>query len=143
MTLYIYLLLAAGGAVGTMLRYAFSVWTLPISHHLPWGTMLINIIGSFVIGFFGTLTLMSGKFPVSENIRLLVMVGLLGGFTTFSAFSLQTFELIRNGLFGRALINAVFSVTLCVCAVAVGHFLAARMNSGAVQVAQIELEENA
>jgi CrcB protein len=90
----------------------------------PYGTIFINVLGSFVIGYFGTLTLQSGKYPVSDNLRLFVMVGICGGFTTFSSFSLQTFDLIRSGAWGRALANVVFSVVLCVAAVAAGHLLA-------------------
>ena len=130
-----------GGAVGTLARYAVSVWAFPISHRLPWGTILINMSGSFVIGFFGTLTLAHGRFPVSENLRLFVMVGLCGGFTTFSSFSLQTLDLLRSGALIRAAINVAASVVLCVAAVAAGHLLAARLNGGAVQIAQIAIEE--
>ena len=93
--------------------------------------MLINILGSFVIGFFGTLTLAYGRYPVSENIRLFVMVGLCGGFTTFSSFSLQTFDLLRGGAMGRALLNIFLSVVLCLCAVMLGHMLAAHFNDAA------------
>jgi len=91
------LLIAAGGAIGTLGRYGLSALAMPISENLPWGTILINVLGSFIIGLFGTLTLATGKFPVSENVRLFVMVGVCGGFTTFSAFSLQTLDLIRDG----------------------------------------------
>ena len=137
------LLIAAGGAIGTLGRYGLSLLAIPISRHLPWGTILINILGSFVIGVFGTLTLATGKFPVSENVRLFVMVGLCGGFTTFSAFSLQTLDLIRDGSLTRASANILLSVTLCVGAVAVGHFLAARLNGGAREIAQTVIEEEA
>jgi protein CrcB len=71
--------------------------TLPISRDLPWRTIGVNVTGSLVIGFFGALTLAQGRFPVSENVRIFVMVGICGGYTTFSAFSLQTLELIRAG----------------------------------------------
>ena len=137
------LLIALGGALGTLGRYALSLVALPISQNLPWGTILINILGSFVIGLFGTLTLSTGKFPVSENWRLFVMVGLCGGFTTFSAFSLQTLDLIRGGSPTRASANIFLSVTLCVAAVAVGHILAASLNGGAREIAQTAIEEEA
>ena len=81
------LIVMFGGALGTLARHAISVLAAPISRQLPLGTILINISGSFVIGLFGTLTLAHGKFPVSENIRLFVMVGLCGGYTTFSSNS--------------------------------------------------------
>jgi CrcB protein len=132
-----------GGALGTFARYAISVAALPISGRLPWGTIIINILGSFVIGFFGTLTLAGGRYPVSENMRLFVMIGLCGGFTTFSSFSLQTLDLMRNGAMVRAGTNVVASVVLCVAAVALGHFLAAQLNADASQVAQLPIEEEA
>jgi CrcB protein len=143
MSLFTCLLIMVGGAVGTLIRYLISVLTTTAPHELPWGTIAINISGSFVIGFFGTLTLANGRFPVSENVRLLVMVGVCGGFTTFSSFSLQTFELLRNGCFFRAVVNVVGSVVLCIGAVAAGHFVAARFNGGAAAVAQISTEEEA
>jgi CrcB protein len=132
-----------GGAIGTFARYAISVAALPISRQLPWGTILINVTGCALIGFFGTLTLAHGRYPVSENMRLFVMTGICGGYTTFSAFSLQTLDLARAGAPGRAIANVVLSVLLCVSAVALGHLAAARLNDGAKQIAQIEIEEEA
>jgi fluoride exporter len=137
------LIIMAGGALGTLARYLISVLALPVSQNLPWGTIIINITGSFIIGFFGTLTLATGKFPVSENVRLFVMIGLCGGYTTFSAFSLQTLDLLRSGALGRALVNVVSSVVLCVLAVAAGHMIGARLNGGATQIAQTAIEEEA
>jgi fluoride exporter len=138
-----WLFVALGGAIGSVARYGISLAALPISRTLPWGTIIINVAGSLVIGFFGTLTLAGGKYPVSENVRLFVMVGLCGGFTTFSAFSLQTLDLIRDGSVLRAAANIILSVSLCVGAVAVGHVLASRLNGGAAAIAQIEIEEEA
>lgn len=135
------LLVMLGGALGTLARYLVSVSTLALSRDLPWGTIGINITGSFIIGFFGTLTLAHGRFPVSENTRLFVLVGFCGGFTTFSSFSLQTFTLLREGAMLRAAINVVASVLFCVGAAAVGHLLAAGLNGGATQVAQTATEE--
>jgi CrcB protein len=135
------LFVVIGGAIGTLARYLISVAALPFSQSLPWGTIGINILGSFVIGLFGTLTLSHGRFPVSEDTRLFVMVGLCGGFTTFSSFSLQTFDLLRSGATARAFANVILSVVLCVCAVSVGHLIAAHFNHGASQIAQTALEE--
>ncbi len=137
------LIILAGGAIGTLGRYLISLLAQPLSNQLPWGTILINISGSFVIGFFGTLTLAAGKYPVSENVRLFVMVGLCGGYTTFSVFSLQTLDLLRAGAVGRAVLNALGSVILCLIAVAAGHMLAAQLNGGAVPIAQLDIEEDA
>jgi CrcB protein len=136
-TLYVMI----GGALGTLARYGISVAAQPVSRNLPWGTIGINILGSFIIGFFGTLTLAQGRYPVSENVRIFVMIGLCGGFTTFSSFSLQTLDLMRNGAMLRAAINVVASVVLCVAAVAIGHFIAAQLNGHEAQVAQLPIEE--
>ena len=96
----------------------------------PYGTILINVLGCLVIGYFGTLTLQGEQHAVSDDLRLFVMVGLCGGFTTFSSFSLQTYDLLRAGAWGRALANIVVSVVLCLVAVAAGHLLALRIRSG-------------
>lgn len=130
-----------GGAIGTSARYWIAVWALPISRSLPWGTILINVTGTFVIGLAGTLTLANGRYPLSETARLFIMVGLCGGYTTFSSFSLQTLDLLRGGALLRATLNIVASVILCVVAVAAGHILATHLNTGANQIAQLSIEE--
>jgi len=135
------LLVMLGGALGTLARYLISVLASPVSRELPWGTIGINVLGSFVIGLFGTLTLAQSRYPASENLRLFVMVGLCGGFTTFSSFSLQTLDLLRSGGFARAAINVVASVVLCVAATALGHLLAVRWNDGRAPVAAANVEE--
>jgi CrcB protein len=119
-----YLWVTLGSAIGGLLRYMLTRWTITLSMNFPYGTVLINVIGSFVIGYFGTLTLQSDRYATSENLRLFVMVGLCGGFTTFSSFSLQTFDLLRAGGWGRALANVILSVVLCLTSVAAGHMLA-------------------
>ncbi len=127
---------ALGGALGSVFRHWVAVWALPISRQLPWGTIGINVVGSFIIGFFGTLTLGSGRYPASDGMRLFVMVGFCGGFTTFSSFSLQTFDLLRSDAWGRALANVGISVLLCLAAVAAGHAAAAQLNGGSRHVAE-------
>ena len=122
------LLVMIGGALGTLARYAISTLASPISGQLPWGTIIINITGSFVIGLFGTLTLASGRYPVSENTRLFVMIGLCGGYTTFSSFSLQTLNLVRNGDMLGAGGNIAGSVALCLLAVWIGYVAAQALN---------------
>ena len=121
-----YLWVMVGSALGGLLRFAIGklMLSFDVSSGFPVGTVLINVIGSFVIGYFGTLTLHSGRYPVSENLRLFVMVGVCGGFTTFSSFSLQTLDLIRSDAWGKALTNVALSVVLCLTAVTVGHRLA-------------------
>lgn len=143
MNFFTYALVALGGAIGTLARFSIASAALPLSKDLPWGTIGINILGSFIIGFFGTLTLSHGRYPLSENARLFIMVGFCGGFTTFSSFSLQTLDLLRGGALGRACINILLSVALCLGAVALGHLLASHFNGGAAQIAQISLEEEA
>lgn len=137
------LIVMLGGALGTLMRYSASMLALPISAGLPWGTILINITGSFLIGLFGTLTLAHGRYPVSEELRIFVMVGICGGYTTFSSFSLQTLDLLRGGSPTKAAFNIVLSVTLCILAVAAGHYIASYFNGGAEQIAQTTLEEDA
>ncbi len=112
------LAVAAGGAAGSLLRY----WATLLAARwwgeaFPWGTIAINVLGSFVIGWFASL-------PSSHETRLLVMTGLCGGFTTFSAFSLQTLDLLRAGDTLAAAANIALSVVLCLAAVAAGHYLA-------------------
>ena len=138
-----YLLIALGGALGTLARFGCGMLAAPISGNLPWGTILINVSGSFLIGLFGTLTLASGRYPVSEPVRLFVMVGFCGGFTTFSAFSLQTLDLVRGGSLARAGANVILSVALCLAAVALGYALGARLNGDATEIAQAAVEEEA
>jgi CrcB protein len=135
-----YLWIAVGSAIGGVSRYGLTRMMLPASAQFPWSTILINVLGSFVIGFFGTLTIAGGKYGVSENMRLFVMVGICGGFTTFSSFSLQSFDLLRSGMWGRALLNIGLSVVLCLAAVAFGHYVAYRAG-GSVLVAQTKEEE--
>jgi fluoride exporter len=141
MTFATCLIVMLGGALGTLARYVISVLAQPISRDLPWGTIGINVTGSLLIGFFGTLTLAQGRYPVSENLRLFVMIGFCGGYTTFSSFSLQTLDLLRSGAIVRASANVVASVVMCVLAVAVGHYIAAQFNDNARQIAQLSIEE--
>lgn len=136
-----YFWVALGSALGGLARYVLTRATLDWSSAFPWGTVLINVLGSFVIGFFGTLTLAGSRFAVSNNARLFVMVGLCGGFTTFSSFSLQTFDLLRAGAPWRALGNIFLSVTLCLAAVAAGHLLANRSVHRAA-IAQTQQEDS-
>ncbi len=143
MSFYSCFIVMAGGALGTFARYAVSFIALPISGRLPWGTIIINITGSLIIGLFSTLTLASGRFPMSDNMRLFVMIGLCGGYTTFSSFSLQTLDLLRSGAVVRASINVVASVVLCIGAVAVGHLIAMRINGEVGDAAQAVIEEQA
>ncbi len=119
-----YVWVAIGSMLGGTLRFALGRMTLGLDTSFPWTTLAINALGSFVIGCFGTLTLPGSPFARSESCRLFVMVGLCGGFTTFSSFSLQTFDMLRSGARGRAALNISFSIALCLSAIALGHWLA-------------------
>jgi CrcB protein len=121
-----YFSVAVGGAIGSMARLWLSVHVALLTGlAFPWGTILVNIIGSLVIGFVATLTGPNGRVVVPVEAQAFVMVGLCGGFTTFSAFSLQTLELARAGRLLDAGANIVLSVAACLIAVGVGHWLAA------------------
>ena len=121
-----YFWVAVGGAIGSIARLWLSVHVALLTGlAFPWGTILVNIIGSLVIGFVATLTGPNGRVAVPVEAQAFVMVGLCGGFTTFSAFSLQTLELARDGRLLYAGANIVLSVVLCLTAVALGHWLAA------------------
>lgn len=120
------LLVGFGGALGSVARYWISLLAARlVGEAFPWGTLVINILGSFVIGYYGTLTLQAGPFPASSEARLFVMVGICGGFTTFSSFSLQTLQLLQGGEAVRAAAYIVASVVLCVLGTTIGYLLVA------------------
>ena len=126
----LYLLIALGGALGSVARFALSgLIASQVGETFPWGTMVINVLGSFVIDFFATFTGTEGRVLVGSNGRMFFMTGVLGGFTTFSSFSLQTLTLARDGEWLRAGGNAVGSLVLCLVAVWLGHLLAMALNS--------------
>jgi protein CrcB len=129
MSLLTYILVALGGAFGSVARAWLTVVMARVAGpDFPWGTVMINIIGSFVIAFFGTLTVAGhGRFPLSVEARAFVMVGICGGFTTFSSFSLQTLDLFRLGRPGSAFVNMGLSVAACLAAAALGHYGAAAL----------------
>ncbi len=120
-----------GSALGGLARYWISVLSVRAwGDSFPWGTILINVAGSFIIGFYGTLTMPDGAMPASPTMRTFVMIGICGGFTTFSSFSLQTLLLARAGAWLGASANVVVSVVLCLAGVTLGHLMAARLGVG-------------
>lgn len=117
-----YLLVALGSALGGVLRFGLSGAVGRLAGEaMPWGTLFVNVSGSFAIGLFAALTIAEGRFPASPDFRTFFMVGVCGGFTTFSSFSLQTLGLIDEGAWGRAGANILLSVLLCLAAVWLGN----------------------
>ena len=124
-----YLWVAVGSALGGVARFAFSgLIAKGIGEVFPWGTLVVNVTGSFVIGFFATLSGPDGRFLVGTTARQFVMIGICGGYTTFSSFSLQTLNLARDGEWLRVLANVAGSLVFCLVAVWLGHIAAAAIN---------------
>jgi fluoride exporter len=125
-----YIWIAIGSALGGVARYWCSgVAARLIGETFPWGTLIVNVVGSFIIGFFATLTGPDGRIYVGTTARQFVMVGFCGGYTTFSSFSLQTLNLLNDGEMFRAGTNIGLSVLCCMIAVWAGHLLAASLSS--------------
>ena len=119
-----------GGGLGTLARFGLSGVTARwAGETFPWGTLLVNFTGSFAIGFFATLTGPEGRVFAPTGLRQFFMLGLCGGYTTFSSFSLQTLNLVQEGEWLRAGANVVGSVVLCLVAAWLGHVLAATLNA--------------
>jgi fluoride exporter len=125
------LLVFVGGGLGSVARWgATALIGARMGHAFPWGTVLVNITGSLIIGLFATLTAPEGRWIVPPQARLFFMVGLCGGYTTFSSFSLQTLELLQAGEWFRAALNVFLSVALCLLGVWLGYIMALAMNKG-------------
>lgn len=128
--LAIYFWIAIGSAGGGIARYWCSgVVARLIGETFPWGTLVVNVLGSFVIGFIATLTAPEGRVFIGSTARLALMAGFCGGFTTFSSFSIQTLNLLNDGEFLYAGANIAISVLLCLAAVWAGSILAASINA--------------
>jgi CrcB protein len=125
----IYFWVMLGSALGGVARYWLSVLASQnISETFPIGTLIVNVTGSFVIGFFAALTGPDGRIFIGTDARQFVMTGLCGGYTTFSSFSLQTLNLARDGETALAGLNVALSVVLCLFAVWAGHVAAGALN---------------
>jgi fluoride exporter len=125
----LYVLIALGGALGSVTRFFLSgVVASQFGATFPWGTLIVNVSGSFAIGFFATLTAPDGRLFASGSARQFFMSGILGGYTTFSSFSLQTLNLAREGEWFRAGGNTLGSVAACLLAVWLGHIAAGFLN---------------
>jgi len=124
-----YISVALGSIVGGVARYLVSVlFVSQMGTGFPWGTLFVNVTGSFIIGFYAALTGPDGRLFVSPRQRQFVMVGICGGYTTFSAFSLETLRLVQSGDIQAAFFNLSVSVVGWLTAVWLGHALAARLN---------------
>ena len=110
-----------GGGIGSGLRYLMTDWTHKhVAGVFPWGTLWVNLIGSFVIGILWEV---SERVSVAPDLRIFVLVGILGGFTTFSSFALETINLLRAGETGYALINIITTNMLGLLLVVAGAVL--------------------
>jgi CrcB protein len=124
-----YVLIGLGSALGGVARY----WMAGLAARyfgatFPWGTLGVNVIGSAFIGFFGALTGPDGRWLVGSSARQFVMIGLCGGFTTFSTFSLETLNLAREGDWLKSGSNVLASLVFCLVGVWLGNALAAGLN---------------
>lgn len=125
-----YVWIAIGSALGGVARYWCSgVAARTIGETFPWGTLIVNVVGSFIIGFFATLTGPDGRVFASSAARQFVMIGFCGGYTTFSSFSIQTLNLVQDDEWLQAGGNIVGSVVLCLIAVWAGYVAAVAINA--------------
>lgn len=114
------LLIIIGGGIGSLMRYWVSIGTyLLLGRSFPYGTLTVNVFGSFVMGFLSVFILerLNGQ---AEYLRSLLLIGFLGGFTTFSSFSIETLSLFESGELIKTLLNIFLSVSLCLLAVSFG-----------------------
>jgi CrcB protein len=119
-----------GGGLGSLARWGASGWIASrAGETFPWGTIVVNITGCFVIGLFATVTGPEGRWFARPEFRQFFMLGICGGYTTFSSFSLQTLTLAQDGQWFKAGANCVVSLVFCLLGVWVGHLLATCLNS--------------
>lgn len=124
-----YLWVAFGSALGGMARYGCSgLAARVLGPSFPWGTLLVNVSGSLIIGFIATLAAPDGRVLMTPDARAFVLIGILGGFTTFSSLSLETLNLARDGEWLFAAVNVIASVVLCLVAIWLGYLGAAALN---------------
>lgn len=125
-----YLWIGIGSGLGGIARYWGSGLAIRMmGETFPWGTLMVNVLGSLVIGFFATLTGPDGRIVAGTTVRQFVMLGLCGGFTTYSSFSLETLSLLQDGEWFQAGANILGSVALCLAAVWIGHLMASGLNA--------------
>ncbi len=128
----VFLAVVAGSAIGGAARYGLSgVVARGFGETFPWGTLVVNVTGSFLIGFVATVTGPDGRLFAGPVTRQFWMPGIFGGFTTFSSFSLQTLLLAEDGEWRQAAANVALSVVLCLLGVWLGAVLGGWVNRGA------------
>jgi len=119
-----YLLVALGGALGSVARFWLGNLGATLVYGVfPWGILLVNLLGCFIMGFFSEATGRVGMLKVSQDTRTFVMVGICGGFTTFSSFSLGTLALLQKGQLIAPMMNVILSVFGCLIATTIGIWL--------------------
>lgn len=117
-----FVLICCGGALGTGLRYLLASWIGNVSGSaFPFGTLSVNLIGSFAIGL--VMAMATRNEAISETTRLVIVTGVLGGFTTYSAFNYETIELLRKGAFGLGLLNVGATLAACLVAGTLGAYV--------------------
>jgi CrcB protein len=120
-----YILVMVGGALGTGARFWVSGFVAERGgEFFPLGTLVVNITGSFAVGFLAVFMDPQGFFLMSPRLRQFLMIGVCGGYTTFSSFSLQTLDLVRDGDWFKAGLNTLLSFVCCLAAVWLGRILA-------------------
>ena len=119
-----------GGGLGSLARWGASGFIAnAVGETFPWGTLIVNVSGSFVIGLFATLTGPEGRWLVRDSFRQFFMLGICGGYTTFSSFSWQTLTLAEDGQWFKAGANSMLSLMLCLAGVWLGSLVASTINS--------------
>lgn len=127
----LYAVVAAGGAIGSLLRAFADLAIVAVAGaDFPWGTLFVNVAGSFAIGFYAALAVSGGRWRVGTHQRNFVMTGICGGYTTFSVFSLHTLRLWQAGDPAAAAFNVGVSIAGWLAAVWLGYALAARIGRG-------------
>jgi CrcB protein len=125
----LYAAVAAGSALGALARYLCSVAAVALlGPAFPWGTLTVNVLGSFLIGLYASLSEPDGRLLASPAQRQFVMAGFCGGFTTFSIFSLETLLLVDRQEFGPAIIYVAVSVALWLVSVWIGYGIGSKLN---------------
>ena len=125
----VYLWIALGSALGGAARYwCYGLMARMLGETFPWGTLAVNVIGCSFIGVFATLTGPEGRWLAPSSLRMFVMTGVCGGFTTFSTFGLETLYLTRDGQWLKAAVNVLASLLFCLMGVWIGHLMATALN---------------